>query len=69
MINLTFKNFEECKEYMKSLLEQTDYICLADVKDDLVNYQDLITYRSSLRSYFFNPVLNVSLPEPKPIWK
>jgi hypothetical protein len=70
MINLTFKNFEECKEYMKSLLEQTDYICLADVKDDLVNYQDLIIYRSSLRNYFFNPILNVSLPEePTPIWK
>lgn len=70
MINLTFKNFEECKEYMKTLLEKTDYICLDDVKNDLLNYQDLVMYRSFLRGTFFRPTLTVSLPqEPKPIWK
>ena len=37
MINLTFQNFEECKEYMKALLEKTDYVCLDDVKNQLEN--------------------------------
>lgn len=70
MINLTFQNFEECKEYMKGLLEKTDYICLDDVKNGLLNYQDLVLYRSFLRGIFFRPILTISLPEePKPIWK
>ena len=70
MINLSFGNFEECKEYMKTLLEKTDYICLDDVKNQLENYQVLIDYRSFIRSNFLNPKFNVSLPEePTPIWK
>ena len=70
MINLTFKNFEECKEYMKTLLEKTDYICLDDVKNQLENYEVLIVYRSFVRSNFLNPRFYVSLPEePTPIWK
>ena len=44
MINLTFQNFEECKEYMKALLEKTDYVCLDDVKNQLENYEILIGY-------------------------
>jgi hypothetical protein len=70
MINLTFKNFEECKEYIKTLLEKTDYVCLTDVETQLENYQTLIAYRATLRNYFLNPGFNVSLPEePAPIWK
>jgi len=70
MINLTFQNFEECKEHMKMLLEKTDYICLDDVKNQLENYQDLVGYRSTLRNYFLYPGFNVSLSEePTPIWK
>jgi hypothetical protein len=70
MINLTFQNFEECKEYMKALLEKTDYVCLADVQDQLENYQVLVGYRESVRYYFLNPVFTVSLlEEPAPIWK
>jgi hypothetical protein len=70
MINLTFQNFEECKEYMKALLEKTDYVCLDDVKNQLENYEILIGYRSFVRSNFLNPKFTVSLPEePKPIWK
>lgn len=70
MINLSFGNFEECKEYMKTLLEKTDYICLDDVKNQLQNYEILVQYRSLLRNCFLYPKFNVSLPEePKPIWK
>jgi len=70
MINLTFQNFDECKQYMKVLLEKTDYICLDDVKNQLENYQILVNYRTSLRFYFLNPKFSASIiEEPKPIWK
>jgi len=70
MINLNFVHFEECKEYMKILLEKTDYVCLTDVKDQLENYEDLLYYRQFLRNYFLYPSLNVSmLKEPIPVWK
>lgn len=70
MINLSFKNFEECKEYMKALLEKTDYVCLTDVEAQLENYQTLVAYRATLRYFFLNPKFTVLLPEePKPIWK
>ena len=70
MINLSFGNFEECKEYMKTLLEKTDYICLDDVKNQLQNYEILLQYRLELRNCFLYPRFNVALPEePTPIWK
>jgi len=70
MINVNFKTFEECKEYMKALLEKTDYVCLADVQDKLENYQDLVGYRTTLRNYFLTPKFSALVPEePTPIWK
>jgi len=66
----SFNSLDECKEYIKVLLEKTDYICLDDVKNQLENYQDLVIYRQYLRNCFFNPSFNLSLlEEPKPIWK
>ena len=68
MIN--FNSFNECKEHMKILLEKTDYICLDDVKNQLENYEDLVNYRTSVRSYFLNPQFSaLIIEEPTPIWK
>ena len=70
MINKTFNSFEEGKEYVKNLLEKTDYVCLVDVKEQLLNYQDFFNYRFMLRNYIIKPSFSIILPEePKPIWK
>jgi len=70
MITKAFNSLDECKEYMKVLLEKTDYVCLADVKNELENYQDLVNYRQYLRNYFLRPLLTISvLEEPTPVWK
>lgn len=70
MINLNFNSEDECKKYLKTLLENTDYVCLSDVKDQLENYQELVFYRQSIRACFLLPTVFVSIPEePKPIWK
>jgi hypothetical protein len=65
---INFKNLEECKEYVKEKLEETDYITLTDVKDKISNYEEFIQYRSLLRNSFLNPSLNIYLDEPDPIW-
>jgi hypothetical protein len=70
MINLNFSSSQECKEYLKTLLEKTDYICLDDVKNELENYQDLVNYRLYIRTIFFEPGCIIKIPEePTPIWK
>ena len=61
MANINFKNLEECKEYVKEKLKETDYVTLIDVKDKISNYNDFIQYRSLLRNYLFNPSFNVTL--------
>ena len=68
MAIINFKNLEECKEYVKEKLEETDYITLTDVKDKISNYEEFIQYRSLLRNSFLNPSLNIYLDEPEPIW-
>ena len=65
---IEFKSLEECKEYVKEKLKETDYVTLIDVKDKISNYNDFIQYRSLLRYYLFNPSFNVNLNEPDPIW-
>jgi hypothetical protein len=65
---INFKNLEECKQYVKEKLKETDYVTLIDVKDKISNYNDFIQYRSLLRDYLFNPSFNVTLNEPDPIW-
>jgi|LakMenE18May11ns_1017448.scaffolds.fasta_scaffold9627112_2 hypothetical protein len=64
----TFKNLEECKEYVKEKLKETDYVTLIDVKDKISNYDDFIKYRNTLRQYLFNPAFNFTIDEPDPIW-
>jgi hypothetical protein len=68
MAIINFENLEECKEYVKEKLEETDYITLTDVKDKISNYEEFIQYRSLLRNSFLNPSLNIYLDEPDPIW-
>jgi hypothetical protein len=68
MAIINFKNLEECKEYVKEKLEETDYVTLIDVKDKISNYEEFIQYRSLLRNSFLNPSLNIYLNEPDPIW-
>ena len=68
MATINFKNLEECKEYVKEKLKETDYVTLIDVKDKISNYNDFIQYRSLLRNSFLNPSLNIYLDEPDPIW-
>jgi len=68
MAIINFKNLEECKEYVKEKLKETDYVTLIDVKDKISNYNDFIQYRSLLRNNFLNPSLNIYLDEPDPIW-
>jgi hypothetical protein len=68
MATINFKNLEECKEYVKEKLKETDYITLIDVKDKISNYNDFIQYRSLLRNSFLNPSLTIYLDEPDPIW-
>jgi hypothetical protein len=68
MATINFKNLEECKEYVKEKLKETDYVTLIDVKDKISNYNDFIQYRSLLRNNFLNPSLNIYLVEPDPIW-
>jgi hypothetical protein len=68
MATINFKNLEECKEYVKEKLKETDYVTLIDVKDKIFNYNDFIQYRSLLRNYLFNPSFIVILNEPDPIW-
>jgi hypothetical protein len=68
MSTINFKNLEECKEYVKEKLKETDYVTLIDVKDKISNYDEFIQYRDSLRNVFLNPSLNIYLDEPDPIW-
>jgi hypothetical protein len=68
MTIINFKNLEECKEYVKEKLKETDYVTLIDVKDKISNYEEFIQYRSLLRNSFLNPSLNIYLDEPDPIW-
>jgi hypothetical protein len=68
MSTINFKSLEECKEYVKEKLKETDYVTLIDVKDKISNYNDFIQYRSLLRNSFLNPSLNIYLDEPDPIW-
>ena len=68
MAIINFKNLEECKEYVKEKLKETDYVTLIDVKDKISNYEEFIQYRSLLSNSFLNPSLNIYLDEPDPIW-
>lgn len=65
---IKFQSIQECKEYVKEKLKESDYVTLIDVKDKISNYNDFILYRSILRNYLFNPALNIILNEPDPVW-
>lgn len=65
---IKFQSTQECKEYVKKKLKESDYVTLIDVKDNISNYNDFILYRSTLRNYLFNPAFNIILNEPDPVW-
>jgi hypothetical protein len=56
-----------CKEHAKTLISQSDWSVLPDVK--LQNKSDFENYRSKLRELIINPVENPEFPiTPEPIW-
>jgi hypothetical protein len=64
---MIFNNVDQLKEYLTKQLAKTDYAVLSDVY--LVNKDEFIIYRETLRQYIIYPNLNVILPEePKAIW-
>jgi len=64
---MQFYTSEQVKAYAKQLLEDTDYSVLSDV--NLLNKNEFISYRSIVRMYLFNPVINAQFPDqPNPIW-
>lgn len=56
-----------CSNTAKQLLANSDWSVLPDV--NLANKADFEAYRSTLRGYVLNPVVNPVWPtEPEPIW-
>lgn len=59
----------KCKEQAKELIAATDWAVLSDVTAKLVNQQDFVTYRATLRDLIINPVATPEFPtEPTPTW-
>lgn len=65
---------EQCKETAMSLLSATDWSALAQVSDPvytphLLNPEEFATYRSQLREYAVNPVVDPVWPtQPTAVW-
>lgn len=64
-----------CKDTAKQLLQTTDWTSIADVADPaksnpyLVNQAEFIAYRSTVRGYAVNPVVNPVFPtQPTEQW-
>ena len=59
---------DACKTQAKLLLSASDWAVLPDV--GLKNSTEFVTYRSILRGYAIQPVLNPVWPtEPQPVWE
>jgi hypothetical protein len=62
-----FNNIEELKIYAKEQLTKTDYAVLPDVY--LINKDEFINYRATLRQAIMFPNLTMQFPqEPKANW-
>ena len=66
---------QDCKSQATSILQTTDWTSIADVGDPtkanphLVNQAEFIAYRSTVRGYAVNPVVNPVFPtQPTEQW-